>query len=89
MSSADIIALLKCEGLPTLDDNKRLICLILNVIPGIAGVGTIFAGVSTQNNNLIIVGVLEWVFQFLFIGYLHSIYLGWKLYSPTAQYSSV
>ncbi|GCA62972.1 hypothetical protein KIPB_007065 [Kipferlia bialata] len=80
MSSAEIVANLKGEMLPSLDGNMKLICFILNILP-LPGLGSVIAGLQGKKNSLIIVGILEFALSFLFIGWLHSIFIGYKLYS--------
>lgn len=55
----------------------NLACLILNVIPGIAGVGTIIAAVRDDMHvKGLIVGILQLVLQLGVIGYIWSIIWG-------------
>lgn len=62
-------------SVPTPPENLKLLCVILNFIPFLAGIGTIIAGVTDKTNVArdVVVGILQLVLTFALIGWIWSI----------------
>ena len=67
----------------SLEKNMALLVFVLCILAG--GLGTIIAGVLSKDDDkqksAIILGIVQWLLAFLVIGWLWSIYSGWKIYS--------
>ena len=69
------------ESYVVLEHTTAIVCLVLNCIPGLAGLGTmISACVGDQFNcNALVFGLLQWILEFILVGYIWSIIHGIKL----------
>ena len=62
-----------------MDKGTATICLVLNCIPGLAGIGTMVSACVVPgklNTTALLFGILQWLLQFLLIGYIWSIVHG-------------
>ena len=64
------------------DKNMGLVVLLLSVFAG--GLGTIIAGFLQKDEeckkSAIIIGVVQWILSFVFVGWLWAIWTGFKIY---------
>jgi len=63
---------------PTLDTNWGTGMLIVNIL--LPGVGTLVAGIKSERNTTMVIGVLQFITSFLLVGWIWSIYWGYLIY---------
>ena len=69
------------ESYVELEHSTAVVCLVLNCIPFLAGVGTMISACmgSQFNCTALVFGLLQWILEFLLVGYIWSIIHGIKL----------
>ena len=74
-----------------LPKDTALICLVLNCIPFLAGIGTMVSACTTSDFNCmaLIFGLCQWFLQFILIGYIWSIVHGIWLFDQAEGGSSL
>ena len=51
---------------------------VVNIL--LPGVGTLVAGIKSERNTTMVIGVLQFLLAFLIVGWIWSIYWGWLIY---------
>ena len=73
------------DSIVKVEPTMGLICFLLNIFG--PGYGTCLAGILTGGDdavkNGVITMILMWLLCFIFIGWLWSIYHGWKIYEKS------
>ena len=68
---------------PKVESNMAIIILLVNFF--FPGIGTLLAGIMTQEtekkNPAIIVGIIQFILASFLIGWLWAIYWGYKIYA--------
>lgn len=68
----------RSQQVPTLDTNWGTGLLIVNIF--LPGVGTLVAGIKSERNTTMVIGVFQFLLAFLIVGWIWSIYWGYLLY---------
>lgn len=63
---------------PTLESNWGTGMFVVNIL--LPGVGTLVAGIKSERNTTMVIGVLQFLLAFLIVGWIWSIYWGWLIY---------
>ena len=66
------------QQVPTLDTNWGTGMLIVNIL--LPGVGTLVAGIKSERNTTMVIGVFQFLLAFIIVGWIWSIYWGYLLY---------
>jgi hypothetical protein len=66
------------QQVPTLDTNWGTGMLIVNIF--LPGVGTLVAGIKSERNTTMVIGVFQFLLAFIIVGWIWSIYWGYLLY---------
>lgn len=63
---------------PTLEKDWGTGMLVVNIL--LPGVGTLVAGIKSERNTTMVIGVLQFLLAFVIVGWIWSIYWGWLIY---------
>ena len=77
------------DAIPQTKSPLGIIFFILNIWPGLAGVGSILASFVNTAGKLeqctLIIGILQWLLEFILIGWLWSIWWGFLIFKKQAK----
>jgi len=68
---------------PTLEKDWGTGMLVVNIL--LPGVGTLVAGIKSERNTTMVIGVLQFLLAFVIVGWIWSIYWGWLIYKKVIQ----
>ena len=70
------------DAVVSLDNTLAIICLVLNCIPGLCGIGTCISACAGDkfHLNTLILGICQWLLTGLLVGWIWSIVHGIWIY---------
>jgi len=80
---ADVWEEIKNCSVPTLDTNWGTGMLVVNIL--VPGCGTLVAGIKSERNTTMVIGVLQFILAFVLIGWIWSIYWGYLIYKKAQE----